>query len=40
MVINLKGFDTGAQWQTKANTTNTKIHDPNVIEADYVVKDD
>lgn len=37
-VINLRGFDTGAQWP--GETTAKKVHDPNVIEADFVVKDD
>lgn len=42
VVVNLKGFDTGVNWprESDTQTVNKKVHDPNVIEADYVVKDD
>lgn len=38
VVVNLKGFETGVQWPKES--ASPKVNDPNVIEADYVVKDD
>ena len=38
VVVNLKGFESGVQWPKEDAAQ--KIHDPNVIEADYRVKDD